>query len=601
MLDSMTSEAERWLASFSTALEEGDPASAAALFDECGRWRDILAFTWNIVTLDGRGAVADMLAERLGDVRPATWRLEGPGCPHADGVEGWFTFETSVGRGRGRLRVRHGKCTGLFTAMEELKGHEEPRGPRRPLGVVHGPDRPGETWAEARERETARLGREAQPFVLVVGGGQGGLALGARLRALGVPSLIVEKNARAGDSWRRRYRSLVLHDPVWYDHMPYLPFPDTWPVFTPKDKMGDWLEAYAQIMELPLWTGTSCRRAEREGDRWRVEVEREGETVVLRPAELVFATGAYGPPRRLDLPGADTFRGTLIHSSDYADGRDFAGKRCVVIGAASSGHDVAFDLCQAGAEVTMIQRSPTTVVRSETLMELSFDTYSETALAEGLTHEQADMRSAATPFADFAAEQQDIYRTIRARDADFYARLAATGFALDFGEDESGLMMKALRTGSGYYIDVGCSALIIRGDIAVVSGQGVARLSEEGVILDDGREVPAELVVECTGYQSMHETIAQIASREVADRVGRCWGLGSGVRGDPGPYVGEPLNMWKPTAEEHLWVHGGNLALSRFYSRYLALQLKARLEGIATPVYQRPAPANAEVRTETAE
>ncbi|TJW28338.1 MAG: NAD(P)/FAD-dependent oxidoreductase, partial [Mesorhizobium sp.] len=103
---------------------------------------------------------------------------------------------------------------------------------------------------EEREKEAAELGFVSQPYTLIIGGGQGGIALGARLRQLGVPAIIVEKNERAGDSWRRRYKSLCLHDPVWYDHLPYIDFPRNWPVFSPKDKIGDWLEMYTKVMEL---------------------------------------------------------------------------------------------------------------------------------------------------------------------------------------------------------------------------------------------------------------------------------------------------------------------------------------------------------------
>jgi putative flavoprotein involved in K+ transport len=238
----------------------------------------------------------------------------------------------------------------------------------------------------------------------------------------------------------------------------------------------------------------------------------------------------------------------------------------------------------------MIQRSPTTVVRSETLMELGFEIYSEAALDRGITTEIADRMVAATPFALMPEGQRALWRKIRSRDADFYAALEMAGFLLDFGPDETGLMMKAYRTGSGYYIDVGASQLIIDGAIRVIAGAGVARLVPEGLVLEDGRLVGADAVVACTGYQSMHETVAALVSRDAADRVGPCWGLGSGVPGDPGPWQGDPRNMWKPTAEEALWFHGGNLALSRFYSKILALQLKARMEGIPTPVWGAPPP-----------
>jgi len=592
MLETAPSQqAAAWLRSLEEALAARDVSAAAGLFVEDCYWRDLLAFTWNIKTMEGRAAIRAMLEATLATARPHGWRLSAEPVTDEDGlVEAWFTFETAAARGQGVLRLGDGGCRTLFTAVTELKGFEEKRGPSRPLGVRHKADPDRETWSEARRREERELGADIQPYCVIIGGGQGGIMLGARLRRLGVPTVILEKNARAGDSWRNRYRSLVLHDPVWYDHLPYIPFPDHWPVFTPKDQMGDWLEMYARVMELNYWTSSTCTGASYDDAQkvWTVEVERAGERVTLKPRQLVFATGAYGPPRMIDLPGADAFRGELLHSSRYSDGSRFRGKACAVIGAASSGHDVSVDLWESGARVTMIQRSPTTVVKSGTLMELAFDTYSEEALARGITTDKADLMAASVPFALMPEGQKRLYDRIRARDADFYDRLTAAGFAIDFGDDETGLMMKALRTGSGYYIDVGASDLIIDGKIGVVSGVGIETLTPDGIRFEDGRELAVDAIIACTGYQSMHETVAGLVSREVADRIGPCWGLGSGVRGDPGPWHGEPRNMWKPTAQEALWFQGGNLALSRFYSRFVAMQIKARMEGVPTPVYGAP-------------
>ncbi|MBS3650510.1 NAD(P)/FAD-dependent oxidoreductase [Pseudaminobacter sp. 19-2017] len=584
-------EAAAWVSSFSRALQAGDIDTACAHFLEDGYWRDLLAFTWNIKTLEGRDAIRAMLTSNLGSAAPSNWQPKGEAEVKDGLVEAWFTFETAIGRGEGMVRLKDGRARTLFTAMMDLKGFEEKSGPARPLGVRHKADRNRETWSEARRREERELGAAVQPYCVIIGGGQGGIALGARLKQLGVPAVILEKNARAGDSWRRRYRSLVLHDPVWYDHLPYIPFPDHWPVFTPKDKMGDWLEMYAKVMELNYWTESACTSAsyDETAKRWTVEVDRAGERVALTPSHLVFATGAYGPPRMVDLRGAADFRGEILHSSQYSDAASFKGRKVAVIGSASSGHDVSVDLWEAGADVTMIQRSPTTVVKSSTLMELGFDTYSEEALAKGITTEMADMMAASMPFGLLPEGQKKLYAEIRERDADFYRQLSASGFAIDFGEDETGQMMKAYRTGSGYYIDVGASELIINGEIKVKSGASIESMTPTGILFDDGSEIEADVVIACTGYQSMHETVAELVSREVADKVGPCWGLGSGVRGDPGPWQGEPRNMWKPTAQEALWFHGGNLALSRFYSKFLALQLKARMEGLETPIYGAPA------------
>jgi putative flavoprotein involved in K+ transport len=300
----------RWLADFHDALVMRDKARLQALFaDEC-YWRDFLAFTWNIVTLEGRERIWNMLSERLGEVKPGKWQIEQVDEPD-DTIGAWFSFETAVGRGKGHLRLKDGRCWTFFTTLRELMGHEEKRGPTRIAGTTRGVVKGRRSWLDRRNDEKTELGISQQPYCLIVGGGQGGLALAARLKQLGVPTLIVDALQRPGDGWRRRYRSLCLHDPVWYDHMPYLPFPDQWPIYTPKDKMGDWLEAYASIMELDIWNATTCKRAEFDdaSKRWTVEVERDGQTITLNPAQLVLATGMSGVPNRPVFEGQDRFRG----------------------------------------------------------------------------------------------------------------------------------------------------------------------------------------------------------------------------------------------------------------------------------------------------
>jgi putative flavoprotein involved in K+ transport len=435
----------------------------------------------------------------------------------------------------------------------------------------------------------ASLGHTKQPYVLIVGGGQGGLALAARLKRLGVPALVVEKNERAGDSWRNRYRSLVLHDPVWYDHMPYLPYPDHWPVFTPKDKMGDWLEMYARVMELNVWTGTPCLKAiwDEAAGEWRVLVERGGHALELRPKHLVLATGMSGFPHIPQIAGADAFQGHLCHSSEFQSGEQFAGRKCVILGANNSAHDIAADLVEHGAaEVTMIQRSSTIVATSDALMEHAWGRlYSEEALEKGITTEIADLSVASVPFKLMPSFQKPIYEAIAKRDAALYEGLTKAGFKWDFGEDGSGIHSAYLRRGAGYYIDVGASQLVVDGRIKVRSGVEVPRISEHAVHLSDGSELAADLIVYATGYGSMNQWAAQLISPEVAARVGKCWGVGSNTRHDPGPWEGELRNMWKPTQQPNLWFMGGNLMQARHYSLYLGLQLKARKESIPTPVY----------------
>ena len=588
MLDQSASQkAALWLSGFEDALSRGDAEEAAAQFTETCFWRDLVAFTWNIVTLEGRDAIAAMLREALSRTQPGHWAIEGEATA-ADGViEAWISFETAVARGRGHIRLKDGKCWTLLTAITELKGHEERRGATREKGAEHGSTLGRQSWAERRAQEIAELGYKTQPYVLVVGGGQGGIGLGARLRRLGVPAIIIDKNDRPGDSWRNRYKSLCLHDPVWYDHMPYLPFPDHWPVFSPKDKIGDWLEMYTKVMELNYWTRTECSSArydEAKGE-WIVDVVRDGQPVTLRPKQLIMATGVSGVPNLPDYPGMDRFQGTQHHSSKHPGGAEWRGKRCVVIGSNNSAHDICADLWENGADVTMVQRTSTHVVKSESLMQHGLaGLYSEEALEAGVTTDKADMIFASIPYRLMHEFQTPTYQKIAEQDAPFYAALEKAGFMHDWGDDGSGLFMKYLRRGSGYYIDVGASELVADGRIKLRSGVSVTGITEHAVQLSDGSELPADLIVYATGYGSMNGWVAKLVSQEVADRVGKCWGLGSNTTKDPGPWEGEPRNMWKPTAQPGLWFHGGNLHQSRHYSLYLALQLKARLEGIPTHV-----------------
>ncbi|MCG7596586.1 NAD(P)/FAD-dependent oxidoreductase [Mycobacterium sp. PSTR-4-N] len=582
---------DAWLADFEAALAVRDIERAAGMFAVDGFWRDLVSFTWNLKTLEGRDQITDMLTARLAETDPSGFATREEPTQDGDVVSAFIQFETAAGRGTGHLRIKddagEDKAWTLLTALQELKGHEERKGATRVLGAVHGDDPDPRSWAEKKAAEDAELGRTIQPYTLVIGGGQGGIALGARLRQLGVPAIVVDKHERPGDQWRKRYKSLCLHDPVWYDHLPYLPFPQNWPVFAPKDKIGDWLEFYTRVMEVPYWSKTTCLSAtfdDAEG-RWTVEVDRDGERLTLHPTQLVLATGMSGKPYVPTLSGQDVFRGDQHHSSQHPGPDAYAGKKAVVIGSNNSAHDICKALYENGVDVTMVQRSSTHIVKSDTLMDIGLgDLYSERALAAGMTTEKADLTFASLPYRIMHEFQIPLYDQMRERDKEFYDRLEAAGFELDWGADGSGLFMKYLRRGSGYYIDVGACDMVADGRIKLAHGQ-VDHLTEDSVVLADGTELPADVVVYATGYGSMNGWAADLIGQDVADKVGKVWGLGSDTPKDPGPWEGEQRNMWKPTQQPNLWFHGGNLHQSRHYSLYLALQLKARYEGLPTPVY----------------
>src|SRR5262245_21615648 len=557
------------------------------MFGSDAYWRDLVSFTWNITTAEDPAAIREVLAATVPSAAPSNWTLQGQAM-EANGItEGWFTFETATGRGKGHVRLMGDKAWTLLTTLQELKGFEEKRGENRVKGVEHGAHAGRKTWLEEQSEEAEQLGYLKQPFVVIVGGGQGGIVLGARLKKVEVPTIVIEKNAQPGDSWRVRYRSLCLHDPVWFDHLPYIPFPDDWPVFSPKDKIADWLEMYAKVNELNYWGGTELQRAQFDDAKqeWELTVQRNGSTIALRPKHVVVATGVSGVPHVPTLAGTEDFEGTQMHSSRFWGAEQWRGKRAVVVGSCNSAHDICTDLWEHGADVTMIQRSPTLVARSDTLMEIALGgLYSESAVKNGVTTDVADSILASLPYKALPMLQVPVYQQVKERDAAFYKRLEQAGFMLTFGEDDWGLLAMYLRRGSGYYIDVGASELIIDGRVRLVPGE-IKRITATGLEMQNGLALSADLIVYATGYQPMSASLAQWMGEDVAKKIGRCWGLGSGTARDPGPWEGELRNMWKPTQQPHLWFHGGNLQQNRYYSQFLSLQLKARMEGIQTPVY----------------
>ena len=462
------------------ALERGDVDGALACFQDTCFWRDLLTFTWNIETMEGKAEIREMLEAQLDATKPTAWRVAEGELPAEEGgvVTAWIAFETGVARGYGLVRLRDGLIWTLLTSMTELKGHEEPLGYERPLGAKHGAGKNRPSWKEEREREAAELGHVTQPHTVIVGGGQGGIALAARLRQLGVPTIVIERNERPGDSWRNRYKSLCLHDPVWYDHLPYLPFPPNWPVFSPKDKIGDWLEMYARVMELNYWGGTTAKSASHDGRReWTLVVERGGEEITLRPEHLVLATGMSGKPNLPVFPGMERFRGEQHHSCEHPGPEGWTGKRTVVIGSNNSAHDICAALWEADAHVTMVQRS----THPHRALGLADGGGAGAALLRGGGGGRRDDAEGGhdlrlDPLPDPARVPDPHLRgdeaaATRPSTRGWSARASGSTGA----RTSSGLFMKYLRRGSGYYIDIGASQLVIDGEIELARRSSEAR------------------------------------------------------------------------------------------------------------------------------
>ena len=518
---------QRWTNAF---LQGEDVAS---LFMSNAIWRDYLAMEWDLQTHEGIKAISAALPAKRGK------NLAIIDTPSSNEII--FTFDGDHGPIKALAEIENGLCLRLFTSLEDMAS----------LGL--------------HEHDDLQ--------VLVIGAGQSGLALAAQLQNLGVLYLVTEQHPRIGDNWRNRYDSLVLHDPVWVNHLPFKPFPDDWPTFTPKDKMGDWLENYAK--DLGLNVQCQCRitsaRFDENSALWQITAEQNGRLKSYSVPHIIFAVGTSGFAHTPDIKGAASFKGSQIHSSAYRTGADYKGQNVAIIGATNSAHDIAVDLLKHGANPTLIQRSSTHVVPHivylDDILSPLYGPQHNRPLAE------ADFLSAATPMRRLEERGRATFDKAQLEFKDFYQALNNTGFALDFAEDGSGIIGKYRRSASGYYIDVGGSQHVIDGKISVMTGKGIAKITSAGITLDDNSELACDSIIYATGFGSMEEWVTRLIDQKTADKIGRCWGYGSGYRGDPAPWEGELRNMWKPTAQQGLWFMGGNLAQVRIYSRYLAMQL----------------------------
>jgi cation diffusion facilitator CzcD-associated flavoprotein CzcO len=573
-------DAKNWLADFESALKSQDASAAADLFLGDGLWRDVLAFSWNLQTQFGCDQIKATLHNSLARTKPTNFSIPAKRTPPrwvsragTQCIETIFEFDTDFGHANGVVRLVPDPKTPsrlrawtLVTTLEELREYPEAFKKAAANANDNSRDFGGENWLDRLRR--ARTYADHDPAVIVVGGGQAGLSIAARLHQLGIDTLIIDRHERIGDNWRKRYHSLTLHNEVYVNHLPYLRFPPTFPTYIPKDKLANWFESYVEAMELNFWTGTALVAGsyDKKSKQWSVTLRKsDGTERIMHPRHLIFATGVSSIPSVPPAPGLDAFAGAKVHSGSFANAGQWRGKKALVLGSGTSGHDTAQELYSHGADVTLIQRSPTYVVSLKEAQSV-YAIYSE-----GIPFEDCDLLATSFPYPVLQRSYQLSTAQGRQVDKALLDGLATRGFRLHFGEDETGFQMMYLRRGGGYYFNVGCSDLIVSGQIKLLQYADIETFMANGAKLKDGSVVPADLLVLATGYKNQQDTVRAYLGDAVADAIGPVWGFDEG---------GELRNMWKQTAQPGLWFTAGSLAQCRIFSRYLAIQIKALEEGL---------------------
>ncbi|KZT62289.1 FAD/NAD(P)-binding domain-containing protein [Calocera cornea HHB12733] len=568
---------QHWIASFAGAIARVDVTSVVALFLNDGWWRDLLSMTWDFRTFHGCNNITQFLEDRLKISQLSAIKLASTVSPKLvtpypdlGWIQAMFTFETAIGYANAVIRLVYlpsgeWKAFTLVTSLEMLKGAE-------PEIDFDYPTR--QDYAAARQEEEQFLNED--PTVLIVGAGQSGLGVAARLKLLGVKSLIVERNERVGDQWRKiRYASLRIHDPVWRDQLPLMsmPEPPLWPVFTPGTKLGDWFESYVKLLDLNAWTSSMIRdpKYDPAAKEWTVTVVRnDGTSRTLKTKHIVWATGLNGGyPNMPDFVGVEDFKGPILHSSQFQQPASFAGKKVAVIGSGVSGHDICRDLALTGVDVTMIQRGSTYIMSVKNAIPLQ---YKELFWKGSPPTEVADLLYQSFPNPITALMSVRVTEKVAELDREMLDGLARVGFRTNMGIDGSGLFRLALKRGGGSYINVGASEMIIDGQIKLKNDSLVDSFTHDGIQFVDGSVLPADAVICATGYGNMHGVIEETFGGKVRSVLKpQFWDFDE---------EGEIHGIWRDSGHERFYIAYGNLPNARFYSKFLALQIKAMEMGV---------------------
>jgi cation diffusion facilitator CzcD-associated flavoprotein CzcO len=577
MLDRLSPATEEialsWMSAFGRAMQDRSERDLSELFVPVCHWRNLFGLSWHFETISGAENIVPQLLHRAGEARASEFRIDTAaltprravvaGC---EAIEAVFSFATANGPGIGSLRLLSSpaadgpaKAWTISTTLDfdRLCETRSSRSVTSQARDFAGPDL-------IEQRRASASFHDREPDVLIVGGGHAGISAAVELTRIGCEVLVIDRRERVGDNWRLRYRGLKLHNRTPVNHLRYLPFPVTFPDYIPKDQIADFLESYVDIMGVDFWTKTTFEGAEYDegAQAWAARLTRADGNRVLRPKHIVLATSVSGTPNIPTIDGIENFASQVLHSSQFTAGEEWAGRSVVVFGTGTSAHDICWELHASGADVTMVQRSPTMVVNVEPAQ-----LYDQSYLGEGPRIEVRDILNSGVPLPVMKAAHRLITDEVKRLDAPLLTRLERAGFKLEFGEDGAGWPLKFRTRGGGYYFNVGCSELIADGKIRLIQAADIEAIAADGLRLKGGERLEAELFVLATGYKGLDHLTGQLFGSEVARRVGRVWGFDE--------KTSELANMWRRTAQPGLWFTAGSFSQARIYSRFIALQIDA--------------------------
>ncbi|KAK9459576.1 uncharacterized protein V1516DRAFT_680278 [Lipomyces oligophaga] len=564
--------AQSFLDRFNSAVTKSDAAAFDALFaDGESFWRDTISFTSDFRSI-GKINILQAATDRLSVAKAGNAKLSTPApsverpFPDVSFVQVFFTFDCAIGSGIAIAKLIPGPSDEylawvLYTTLDAVEGYPERAYAARLRGTHNTTYSYDEHLAEQIENP--------EPAVLIVGGGHNGLEISARLKAMGIKSLVIDTYKRIGDNWRLRYKSLSLHDPVWSNHLVYLPFAATWPIWTPSGKLANFLEYYADALELSVWSETSLVTSETYFDeskkQWIATLNRKGKKVNFSVSHIVMATGIGGghpkfPPA---FPGQDKFSKPILHSSSHQQGGNWKGKTALVVGACTSAHDISLDFFNNGADITMLQRSPTYV------MSVEKGVPTVNPYTENVDTWTMDLLSESNPKYVGRLYHKRFVPIIKEHDKELLSGLKKAGFKLYDGMDECGFFINTNSRSGGYYYDTGCSPHIVNGDIKI-KGSEIDHFDEDTVYFKDGTTSKPDIIVMATGYTGFKDTIKDVLGEKYAAQFKEFWGLDK---------EGELYGTCRDIGIPQCFYVVGPLSGARWNSKIVALQIIAEREG----------------------